>query len=281
MRSELGGDDLYSLLLMMATTDSREIVVVEDDNDCIVLCRITDTSRAKLVPGYGKAAVETAMSRVMQQSQPLGVLAILDRDFVGMGLPRHSSSDVIYTLLYDLEAELLAVGDVAERVAAAHSSGDAWRRVHEIGGLALLDWLVDSCAPLGAVRFLSVTQGYGLPLRRFPIEEFVSVPDGADTRRLCELALQRGSTLAPTLDALHIEVEEVLARTSDPIDLCSGHDLFRALSLVVRNTLGGNASGDTLERSVRTTANVEHLGATGLYEEIVRWQDSARRVVLL
>jgi hypothetical protein len=280
LRNELDGDDLYSLLLMMATTDHREMVVVEDDNDCLVLRHVVDTERATLVPGYGKATVEVAMHRVNEEAAPARVLAFLDRDFVGVGLPRHPSSDVIYTVLYDLDAELLAVSDLAERLAAAHSSGDSWRRVHEIDGVGLLDWLVSSCAPLGAARFVSVTQGYGLRLRSFPIEEFVSVPDGADTARLCELAVQRGGTSVPQQETLHAEIEAVLARTADPIRLCSGHDLFRTLGLVVRTAWGGSASGDTLERSARTAADANHVAATGLYEEVVRWQDVTERVVL-
>jgi hypothetical protein len=280
LRNELGGDDLYSLLLMMATTEQREMVVVEDDNDCVVLRHVVDNKHATLVPGYGKATVEVAMHRVNEQAAPSRVLAVLDRDFVGIGFPRHPSTDVIYTVLYDLDAELLAVSDVTERLAAAHSSGDSWRRVHEIGGVGLLDWLVSSCAPLGAARFVSVTQGYGLRLRSFPIDAFVSVPDGADTARLCELAVQRGGTSVPQPEVLHAEVDAVLARTADPIRLCSGHDLFRTLALVIRTAWGGNAGGDTLERSARTAADAHHIAATGLYAEVVRWQDVTERVVL-
>lgn len=279
VRSELSGDDLYSLLLMMAAAETDEIVLVEDDSDAIVYTRVIDENRAQIVPGYGKATVEFAMDRVVEQNGPARVLAILDRDFVGMGTPPHQSADVIYTALYDLEAELLAVEDLARRLASAHSKADAWRQVRDIGGVPMFDWLVSNCAPLGALRLISVRNAYGLRLRNFPMHEFIAVPGGANVDRLCELAVQRGGASVLIPGDLRSQVEATLSRTSNPLDLCSGHDLFAALSLLVRTTWGGDASSDTLERTARAAANEQHVSQTGVYQHIVAWQDASGRVV--
>lgn len=268
----LTGEDLYADMVMRRTNDDRIFLVVEGAADVAVFDRFVDDSKCLLIPSHGKARALTAMQSVEAQSSPM-IISILDRDWVGLLGTEFSLERVVYTDDYDLDACIFYSDKICEAVASSFSGPGKYRRGQPgCREYEIHDKCQDLAFPLGLIRYLSERRSIGLNLRNFPLGDVIDRGDmSVNMGKLVEVAIARSKGGAQmSADGL---LEIFQAESSKIINkrrYCSGHDLAKALSIIIKSRWGGNVSADTIERAARSTMNVHLLKKFNFYRKVKR-----------
>lgn len=270
MRHLLTGDDLYNHLMMQRVVDQRTFLILEGDTDCQALDPHLDDGACVSFPAHSKSALKAAVL-LADGNAFEGVLAIMDRDFVDVLEPRVTSSNVVYTSDYDLDATMMFAGDVMERVASAYSDRLVRTEYLQWHGLTLEEAVVGLAVDLGLARFVSVRDRLGFRCEKFPIHETARVEHcKIDRTKLAMILESRSPNATTTAVSLVSVVEREVASVHDPRWYCAGHDLAASLATLV-NHWGGAASRGALERAIRAAFSAIDLRQTRLYVAVRDW----------
>ncbi|MFF3444012.1 hypothetical protein [Streptosporangium sp. NPDC002721] len=273
MRERLTADDLYAYVLMLKPVEKRAILIVEGDSDDAALAGHINDDEVNVIPGYGKGIIERVMSMVNDAGMR-EVGAVLDRDFGDIVTGDSPPLNTFYSDMYDLDATIFLSGSLCERVANNFSSVDAVRSITVSLGCVSIEQAVISLAlPLGVLRLISVRDGLGLRLQDFPLGEVVADDCRmVDIEQLTVKAIQRSNDqVARGPKDLAADLMTELLDISDPKRMCSGHDLVRSLSVLLRKKSGVSMRPDTLERAFRAAFSCDLLCRTILYAEVGAW----------
>ena len=281
MRERLTADDLFSYILILRPVDKRIFFLLEGDSDYAALRAHVDESEVNVIPGYGKGIIEPVMSLVNSHAVP-NVVTLLDRDF-GALLPGSSvQSNVFFTDRYDLDATIFFSSNLCDRLAFNFGDGDQIKiLISDLGSSDLARASANLALAVGVLRFISVRDGLRLNLRDFPIGEAVRDDcRSLDLEAFASLALRKGPQPQPKRPhELVTEIRTEMARVTDPYAYCSGHDLARALSVVLRKRGGVSLRPDTVERALRGAFGCAEIRATRMYSELTIWaQQLDRRI---
>lgn len=279
MRERLTADDLYSYILILRPLNRRVILIIEGDSDYAALRTHLDESEVNVIPGYGKGVIEPAMALVNDNAIP-NVIALLDRDFGSLIPNVVEQPNVFLTDMYDLDATIFFSGEICERV--AYNLGDPDQVKDLISDLDCAD-IARAAANLamivGVARLISLRDGLQLGLRDFPLGEVIRDDcRSVDVEAFATLALRRTSVPQPKrpqelVEEIHAEV----LRIEDPYAYCSGHDLARALSVMLRKRGGVSLKPEMIERVLRGAFSCADIRATQVYSEMARWAQQLNR----
>ncbi len=273
MRERLTSDDLFSYILMLRPVSNRIILLIEGDADYTALRTHVNQVDVNPIPGYGKGIIEPAMALVNSHKIP-NVIALLDKDFGDLFPKEASEPNIFYTDHYDLDATIFFSGKVCERM--AYSFGNIDQINSLLSDLDCPDLAIAAtnlAMAVGVLRFISVRERIHLRLREFPLGEVVRDDcRSVDLEALVTLALRRESnrqTARPREIVTQMQVE--LAKISNPYAYCSGHDLARALSVLLRKRGGVSLRPDIIEKALRGAFNCSEIRATRLYSDLAIW----------
>ena len=120
------------------------------------------------IPGYGNDSVVEAISLVESRGIP-DVAALIDRDW---GKSRRPISGLAArTDFYDIDATIFFSGDVCKRVVGAFCDRSKVARfLSDKQFQSVIDAAVALAFPLGVLRSLSHSKGWGLRVAGLPIE---------------------------------------------------------------------------------------------------------------
>jgi hypothetical protein len=272
MLSSLTADDIYAQIILLRDTDNRTLLLLEGDTDCnLIDVHLSDDCAS--VPAYSKQAAIGA-ARLAHHDGDERVLALVDRDWMGIFEDPAPAPNVFFTDAYDMEATLFCIDDLRARVINASSN----RRPPATIIAALVDLAVEAAVAIAATRFASLDNGWALGMRGFPVQEIMDLDKySVDVLKMCTLAVRRSGASIDISRAL-AEVEwliEVLAHAA----FCSGHDLMKALSLVIRTKLNGSVGEAQLAAMFRAALNFELLAITEFFVEINTWAESRNQRV--
>ncbi|MFI1465634.1 hypothetical protein [Streptomyces wuyuanensis] len=271
MLDELTGDDLYAELIMLRTNDSRYFIVVEGVADVAVFDRFVDLDHCTPIPAYGKDNAHACLARVIAD-RFVGVFAILDRDWLGI-LPGDLEDDrIIHTHHYDLDACIFFSDGIYEGIAGSFCAGSSFRQGSP--GCTTDDLqrsCVDMAFPLGVLRYLSERDRLGLNLSKFPLAEVIDADLSINLSSLVSIATARtkGASMS------NHNIEEVLRREIDSISekarYCSGHDLAKAFSILIKKRWHGKIGADVVERAARAALNSTEIQKWKMYPRAKKW----------
>ncbi len=273
MRDRLTADDLFSYILILRPTERRILFIIEGDTDHAALRTHIDESEVNVIPGYGKGVIQPAMSLVNTHSVP-NVIALLDRDFEDLLPGSTGGPNVFFTDRYDLDATIFFSGSLCDRLAFNFGDGDQIKSlISDLGCSDLARASANLALPVGVLRFISVRDSLRLNLRDFPIGEIVRDDcRSVDLEAFASLAIRRTSEPQRKLPReLVAEMRTEIAGISNPYTFCSGHDLARALSVILRKRGGVSLRPDTVERALRGAFGCTEIRATRMYSELAMW----------
>jgi hypothetical protein len=281
MRERLTRDDLFSYILMLRPVCRKVILVVEGDTDYAALRAHIDHAEVNVIPGYGKDVISSAMKLVNEHDVPV-VIALLDRDFGELMSNYESQPNVFMTDRYDLDATIFFSGDLCDRMAFALGEGEQIKALLADLDCPDLSHAVASLAgAIGVLRMISVREGLSLGMRDFPIGEVVRDDcRSVDLESLADLALRRGPRPQPTRPSdLVKKMQMEFASSTDAYAYCSGHDLAKALAVILRKRGGAQVRWDFIERALRGAFNCSELRSTQMFSEMALWgQRQGRRI---
>lgn len=281
MQGYLDANDLYAHILMLRTVDLRNILLVEGNSDCGLLDPFLDSAECHSLPANGKSTVEGAISIADAQGTE-GVLAILDRDWVGMLSTPIESGNAVYTEAYDLDAEMALLDTILDRVTSNFCDRQAMKQhLDRIGSPSVRDLAVTLSAPLGILRFVSERDSLNLSLRNFPLREIMTDNySSIDLPRLISIAVARTEHRSFDEGSLVGAVRKELSEKARALWLyCSGHDIAACLAVLVRRCWGGEIGADNMERAIRAAVSREDFRAAAIFKSTERWADRTSRIV--
>ncbi|MFD7813346.1 hypothetical protein ACFV6E_10430 [Streptomyces sp. NPDC059785] len=271
MLDELTGDDLYAELIMLRTNDSRYFIVVEGVADVAVFDRFMDLDHCIPIPAHGKGNAHICLERVIRDDFS-GVFAILDKDWFELLPGDLEDKRIIYTDHYDLDACIFFSDGIYEGIAGSFCAGSGFR--HGTPGCTSDDLqraCIEIAFPLGALRYLSERDGLGLNLSNFPLGEVMNSDLSVNLTSLVSIALARtkGNNISThgVEDALRQEMKTVRSR----IRYCSGHDLAKAFSILVKQRWKRKIGADVVERSARAALSAVEIKKWMMYRHAKKW----------
>jgi hypothetical protein len=266
------GDDIYAEILMMRTYDTRTIVLLEGQDDEQALDIHVDSVTAICINSFGKPNVLRAIG-IVGETNTSRVLAVVDRDWDDTIGGISSSPNLVYSEHYDLDATVIAVEGVLERIVYAHGIKERINADLEgRGDVTLISIVEDICCPIGILRYLSVSKNWELSMREFPIVEVIDIPAmGVDQKKLVQLAMARSkSATVVELDVLSALVQ-AHSSAVDKFYYCGGHDVRSVLAVLINKRWGGHSGRKSIGSAIRSTLSCAVLCATSLYSAVATW----------
>ena len=273
MREELTGDDLFAEILMLGD-QGRCVVLVEGPDDMDALDAHIMEDSAYLIPGYGKTSVQYAIGLCDSRGVTY-TLAILDRDWIGLGDAAEKSPNIVYTDMYDLDATVIFSGEVCKRVVS--SFGDIQTVKQHLRSAAVdhaFDLAVPSSAAIGVLRLMTKEQRLPFKVRDFPVGQIINFETGlVDFERLITIANAKAIKGSQDFDRAQVMVElkDRISKVSDLKRYCSGHDLVVALASIMRSRWNGAVKSADLAKALRAAFSCPDLSKTTLYREVQDW----------
>lgn len=279
MLAELTGDDLYAELIMLRSNDSRYFVIVEGVADVAVLDRFADLRDCVPTAAYGKESAHACLKRVIADNFD-GVFAVLDRDWVGL-LPGDLQDErIVHTDYYDLDSCIFFSEGTYEGMASSFCAGGGFRVGAEgCTSRELHSSCIEMAFPIGVLRFISERDGLGLNLGKFPLSEVIGPDLKVDVDSLLRVTLSRtkGTKILP--EDLSVTFHEALKIIKDKSRYCAGHDLAKAFSILIKRRWNGKIGADVVERSARSSIDVENFRKMSIYSDAKKWVEGSDKSI--
>ncbi len=251
-------------------------VLTEGKADLRVFDRVIDQERCQLEPAHSKANVLGAVAILEADTFP-GVLGIIDADRSRVSGDLPPSGNILLTDGCDLESMLLR-SPALGKVLAELGSAKKIERFESDRGTSVRDHLAALARPIGALRYVSEQENFGLRFQQLSFSKFVC----RELRVLDQPELVRtvkNKSRLPNLDERLLIAKLERIETDHRIsswDLSNGHDMVEILALGLRKALGSRnqaeVSTDVLERSLRLAYEKQYFLKTGLRASIRAWE---------
>lgn len=268
MQLSLTAHDIYAHILLLRTVDTRAILLLEGETDCAIVDSHIDVASCDSMPTFSKNnAVEAA--HLAEQNGLGDVIAIVDRDWIGILDPSPAHSNVFYTGLYDLETTFFSFQKLRTRILNSHARRSALRLLaNESDPAHPVTIAIKAARALASFRYASRVHRWGVGVRDFPIHTIIDTSSGdPDFNLLCVIAKARAKVAFDEKLAV-IVVRQIYDSSVVRFDDCSGHDLMNALSYVLNRRFGTSISGDVLAASFRAAVGCLELAQTKFFGEV-------------
>lgn len=273
MREFLTGDDLFAEVLLLRD-QGKLVVLVEGPDDVDALDAHVSEESSFLIPGYGKSSVEYAIGLADAQKLDF-VLAILDRDWVGIIDAPHPSPNVVYTDMYDLDATIIFTGDACRRVVSNFCDKERLKRHMTRSGAARpTEFIVKPAIAVGVLRLLTCEMHLAVKVRDFPITEIMDMSTGEpDIVKMIVIANSKylGHDRSMDKEGTAQLVKLKISEAGSDVRYCSGHDLSVALAGIMRRKWGCTVKAEVVIKAIRAAFACGNLMMTSLYREVERW----------
>ncbi|MGW2635363.1 hypothetical protein [Streptomyces sp. NPDC001348] len=280
MFSELTGAELYAEMIMQRTNDARNFLVVEGDGDIAVIDRHLAQDRFTVIPANGKKTAHEALALVFADGFS-GVYSILDRDWLGMIPGELEDPRIVHTDKYDLDSSIFFLPDIYVSVASSYCVKGGYR----VGQPTCSeDDIRETCVrlafPIGVLRFISERDRLELRMRDFPLHEVVDRPTlTVDIDLLISTAIGRSKRASADPQDVKSALQAEISRISDQAEYCSGHDIARAFSVLIKERWSTTMSADTVERSARAAVGQEKFKLLSIYSDAAQWFSGDPRMI--
>lgn len=271
MHESVTGDDLYAQILMMRTSDGRSVLLVESPDDYAALSPHLDEQTVSTVPCYGgrnlDRAIELADAHATER-----VLAIRDRDFIGIVGATPSSPNVVLTDLYDLDATIFCRTAAGQQLTAVFGHERARSHSAAAGFGSPVEAVVEAAAEVGRLRLCSETNGWALSTREFPLSEVLQSQSGrVDRWQMLTIAVARSPDAKVDASVAERALPSLDGIQADQV--ACGHDLGRALSAIISTCWGGSrVSASVILQALRAALACAELHSLELYRRVTEWE---------
>ncbi|MDX3458059.1 hypothetical protein PV396_40020 [Streptomyces sp. ME02-8801-2C] len=264
---------------MLLNHDSMTVIVVEGGSDAGTLTNCISRDDCRFVVAGGKTAVLQTLELCDDQGFN-GVLGVLDRDFVDMAEQRSSSTNIVYTDDYDLDAMVFFADGLTTRMV---ESLCGFENVHHQESTlplnSVTEYATGIASVIGTLRLWVCQNSIILRTEKFPIDQITTPDKCIDYTKLCDLAFKRCETESVTETTILTCLQAAPQAGSGRRRISQGHDLFRALSHIMKTTWGVAIKAEFIEKACRASWTPDHLRRTQLFQEVQDWEKRSQRTV--
>lgn len=267
LRAEITATTKANELLMQAMVDSRFYLLVEGATDFRLFNQILPTENWEVEFLDGKENVTKCMATLSGCGVDRAA-AVLDSDPLD---PSSSAGQVFYSELADLDADLLAVEGMIDRIIAANAQVRDRIVLSSTGAKDWRDVALRLVEPWTAARKHIVEhQVAGVSMKDFPIH----LLGDANAIRLRQTSLEKLLAAKTGIKPLPDSLVEALAdsKRSDLGSLHNGHHLAAAVAWILSSVLSAaKMSPNTIEDFARTAITSDELKNLFVISQLSRW----------
>jgi Protein of unknown function (DUF4435) len=269
------GDADANQIRMRRSTFTGVFLLVEGSSDEVFYERFIDKLICQIVVMSGKPSSKErviAVLNILEKSNFLGVLGIVDADFDRLETSAHHSPNLLRTDTHDLETMLIN-SPALDKILAELGSTEKISKF-----ISVRDTLVAAGISIGYLRWISQCDGLNLTFKGITFSKFIN----KKSLQLNELELikeVKNKSQAFSLDTKEIQqqITKQKSNSHDCWQICCGHDLVGLLSLGLCNAIGSmqqsEVETDSLERFLRVAYEEVYFQKTQLYSNIQKWEN--------
>lgn len=270
LRDEVTATTKANELLMQAMVDNRFYLLVEGATDFRLFNQILPTENWEVEFLDGKQNVVQCMAVLSDQGIDRAT-AILDSDPLD---PSSSEGHIFYSELADLDADLLAIDGMIDRIIAANAQVRDQRVLLGMGLSSWRDVVMGLVEPWTAARkHFSEHLVAGVSMKDFPIH----LLGDAKTVRLQLTALKKLLADKSGLQPLPNELVDALAEPRRPElePFHNGHHMAAAVAWILSNVLSSTKmNANTVEDFARTAITPAEIRNLLVISELTDWAHS-------
>ncbi len=275
MRDLRTGDADANQIRMRRSTFTGVFLLVEGSSDkffyeCFVDKLICQISVISGKPSSKERVI--AVLDILEKSNFLGVLGIVDADFDRLESLSYNSPNLLLTDTHDLETMLIN-SPALDKVLREFGSEDKINKF----GMKVRTALVEAGISIGYLRWISQRDQLNLTFNGIKYSKFINEQNlQIDEINLIKEVKNKSQALSLDNDTIQQQIAALKSGNHDCWQVCCGHDLVEILSLGLRKAIGTMKSSDiepdSLERSLRLAYETAYFRQTQLCSDIYKWE---------
>ncbi|HWS82853.1 MAG TPA: DUF4435 domain-containing protein [Ktedonobacteraceae bacterium] len=262
-----------------ADNEGRVFLIVEGSTDKRVYQWLVAENRCRIIAAQSKENAVKALT-ILEEEGILGILAIVDADFMVLEEEQPSSPNLLLTDTHDLE--MMTINSLAlEKVLSEFGSADKIKDLVDKRKKDIRSLLLACAMPIGYLRWVSLRENLSLKFEDLKFEKFINKDDlTIDIMQLIRIVQshttgQKDSQKPLLKDSdLHDKIEQLSSDTHDLWHVSCGHDVVTILSFGLRKAIGSSkiAEPDLIEKCLRLAYEHAFFSQTQLYTAIQIWE---------
>jgi hypothetical protein len=251
-------------------------ILLEGNTDIQLFRKIFSSKYTDMTGVDGKDIVEQALILLAKEGL-VQVIGIRDADFSHL---EQDYKDIYNLFLTDYhDSEVMMINSPAlDNVIQEFSSEICYKSLRENLKKNILEYAVY----IGYLRWfhekeIQSTGKYPLKFKKLNFNKFVTIGQCElflDENNFIETLLEHSQPKALTANDLFNNIEKLKQKSKDYLQICSGHDLTKLISLIFSkkdNCMTGNINQEKIESSLRLSFKIEYFKETHLYQNIMEW----------
>lgn len=268
MRDSLTGQTIFNTNQMTKSVDDRPVILVESDADLSIVVPHVKGQVARCAPGFSRTATLEAADLHLQNGDDW-VIAVVDRDV----RPPAAAKNVVVTVLYDLEAEVLLMNQAkAKRYIYSHAvSEGSYRTVTVDHASQIFDEAVLIASTIGWMRRYAHLNEMGVSMNKLPMSVVIQNGTPGDyVSSAVDIACVRAGEPA-AVTALESAARSGLRDSERRLHVCNGHDLLDAMVVLIKRVAGHKPSSREFARGMHAMLDCFEFVLLSIFAPLQKW----------
>lgn len=264
-------DSIYAEILMLQGVENSIILLLEGEEDVRLLDSFIEEGSCRIIVTGGRAALLGA-AELADEAMLRHVVALADTDHLNSSPDtRLELSNVVSTDLNDMDAELLYVEGLVDRIASTHCKANKIRK--RLDGESLIKKIESMVEPITALGRHCLHLGGSMAIRDYPLRPvYQDSPDIVmDLDKFCHIGQARISSCS--LTASDIKSWMLLNEwCSDELrKYHNGHHVVTAFHLILKKWGEYHGHERNLTNAARVAISFEELLVIPCISRLNRW----------
>ncbi|HSW53686.1 MAG TPA: DUF4435 domain-containing protein [Ignavibacteriaceae bacterium] len=269
----LGPIDIANEVKLSRTQHTGAIILTEGTTDSRVLSRFVDKNKTLLIPSNSKKNSLGAL-RILENSNFTGIMSVVDSDFWKIEHYSPQSKNIILTDTHDFDMMLISSPSF-DKLLSEFSNQKKTDNISKTPR----DYLIDMVKPIGYLRWISspFKNNLALKFKGLSFSHFIDHRNfRLDEDHLMNAVINNTPNCSVSFSDLKSKLISIKQHNPDPLQLCNGHDIVKALDIGLRmnfgNMRGQNVNCDIIEGTLRIGYEKEYFEKTDLYKSLQLWE---------
>ena len=278
MRNYITAADVANEIRMTRTQFRGTFLIVEGQTaDLRVYKRLIDSEQVQVTPAHNKDNALAALA-LLEDTNFLGVVAIVDADFWRLEGVEPTSPNLFITDTHDLETMLLESPSL-DKLLDEFGSEEKITNFTVNSKMEVRQALLAAARPIGYLRWASQRNNLSLTFEGIIFSRFIDRDTlHIDISELIREVKNKSRRHDLSESDLQDKIDELTDSKHNSWDICCGHDLVGILSFGLYRVLGSNqrreVEPEVLEKFLRAGYESTYFLSTQLYQSLRGWEAS-------
>ena len=278
MKDDIKANHLANEIRMTRTQFRGTLLIVEGQTaDFRVYKHLVDPKQAKIIPAHNKDRALAAL-KILEDTNFLGVVAIVDADFWRLEGRNPTSPNQFITDTHDLETMLLESHSL-EKLLDEFGSPQKIANFTANSRMDIRQTLLTAARPIGYLRWASQRDNLSLTFEGIIFSRFIDHNTlHIDISGLIQEVKNKSRRQNLNENDLRDKIDALTDSKHNSWDICCGHDLVGILSFGLYRVLGSNqrreVEPEVLEKFLRAGYESTYFLSTQLYQSLRGWEVS-------